>query len=550
MEPWLGRYRFATSEGEVWESREAYAAVFCDSAEAFESLLKSHLSPLGVQVLWIEDIQTLACWQDQDGQDKRATVLAASVSSLNRVALLSADGTPVSSAYLTITEHDFGIQPGQSSTPTWEQDWIGPELKSLIFGPVGKTPTPRTYFIVDATSRKEVVGTFDLEADSHDVPLQCLFKGNAVEELKEAAPYLIDMTLPEGAWDDSVLVPRFHKDFFRKHWGQNTGIFIRTHAPFPEVLAHFRRFPRIQVEADRRWVYFRFWDPRIAPTYFDSIRSTPEKAAQWFDMRGEHRIEQIIGDQADSGRAWSITPDWQVLTGFASKGQPMLSEDEIKGFQKYISHMRDNEIASHIAREATREQKITPNMRELVFISRSTYASMGFKSIGDIKNLALADFVFGVHFHNTILLKTLSIPTDDGSTASVYYSIMEGRVKALNFAKPCQSIFERNLSDTLDLERCASIISEISDASSLHNNYIRSLASAQNFPAAPSIQQRLFQIAQVYLGEAFHVDPRYRWLESKILSEKTDEGTSLNLLTCICDRIATTNFVEGKGVFL
>ncbi|MFV0410175.1 MAG: hypothetical protein ACK5LJ_10920, partial [Paracoccus sp. (in: a-proteobacteria)] len=84
MEPWLGRYRFATSESEVWESREAYAAVFCDSVEAFEYLLKSHLLSLGVQVLWIEDIQPLADWQDQHGNDERAAALAASVSSLNR----------------------------------------------------------------------------------------------------------------------------------------------------------------------------------------------------------------------------------------------------------------------------------------------------------------------------------------------------------------------------------------------------------------------------------------------------------------------------------
>ena len=116
-----------------------------------------------------------------------------------------------------------------------------------------------------------MVGEFDLDNDRLGIPLKCLFKGDKGEELKEAAPYLLDMTLPEEVLGNFDHVSSFHKDFFGKLWGQDTGIFIRTTAKFDEVWNHFRRFTKVQMEEDRRWVFFRFWDPRTISTFLEVL---------------------------------------------------------------------------------------------------------------------------------------------------------------------------------------------------------------------------------------------------------------------------------------
>lgn len=173
-------------------------------------------------------------------------------------AWIGVDGKPEKESYLTITEHEFEPLPDQSGIPFWDQDWIAPELKDLLFGQSDGGLPLRTYFIVDATLRKNITGIFDL--DAVDVPVECLFKGEAAEELREVAPYLINMTLPEGAWGDKDKVPAFHQDFFKKHWEQNTGVFIRSTASMDKVWGHFRKFTRVS-DKNNKIVYFRFWVP-------------------------------------------------------------------------------------------------------------------------------------------------------------------------------------------------------------------------------------------------------------------------------------------------
>ena len=260
---------------------------------------------------------------------------------------------PPPPSYLTIREHHIEPLPDQSGIPFWDQEWIAPELKELLFGPSEEKETElKTYFIVDAALRKKVTGFFDL--DKVKLPVRCLFKGEAAQTLKQHAPYLIDMSLPEGALEDRDLVPDFHKDFFKKHWEQGTGIFIRSKASMDQVLKHFRRFTRIQVEEDKRWVLFRFWDPRIAPHYFESIEDSPEKALQWGALRDGGRIEQIIGKcEDDSDRAWRVIPSWDNLKGVTAPALPMLSNLELEGFVKYKKKAFINELLIYFKEKDT-----------------------------------------------------------------------------------------------------------------------------------------------------------------------------------------------------
>ena len=150
----------------------------------------------------------------------------------------------------------------------------------------------RTYLIVDAGLRTKVRIIYDL--DQLDVPVRSLVRPDKAEELREVAPYLIDMTLPESAWDDRAQVPEFHIDFIANHWDQGTGIIVRTSADMDAVWTHFHQFVRVQVEETQEWLFFRFWDPRTAPTYFVSINTQPEKVAKWHKLQTQAQIHQII----------------------------------------------------------------------------------------------------------------------------------------------------------------------------------------------------------------------------------------------------------------
>ncbi|MEL6750277.1 MAG: DUF4123 domain-containing protein, partial [Pseudomonadota bacterium] len=176
---------------------------------------------------------------------------------------------PPQPSYLEITEHTIPPLPDQSDKPRWEQDWITSELKDLLFGQPDPQAPLRTYLIVDATLRTRISGIFDL--DLQDVPVRSLVRSQRAEDLREVAPYLVDMTLPEGAWDDRRQVPNFHLDFFARHWQQGTGILVRTTADMDAVWTHCHPFVRVQVEATQEWVFSRFWEGTWVLDFFTAF---------------------------------------------------------------------------------------------------------------------------------------------------------------------------------------------------------------------------------------------------------------------------------------
>ena len=274
FQAWVGKccLRQIDGAGEY----QCEAAVWADSADTFRARLAQHLESRRFELLWIEACLPVHQSLYRHGNPHITGPLAHAVHAQHHVELsrfvAGGDyGEPEPENYLTITEHTFEPLPDQTGIPSWDQEWIAPDLKDLLFGQPEDGPRLRTYFILDATLRKNITGVFDLDSGLVDVPFRCLFKGDAAEELKESAPYLIDMTLPEGAWEDRDLVPSFHKDFFKHHWGQPTGLFIRSPALMAEVWGHFRKFTRIRMEEDGRWVYFRFEDPRTLSAFVEAL---------------------------------------------------------------------------------------------------------------------------------------------------------------------------------------------------------------------------------------------------------------------------------------
>ena len=65
-------------------------------------------------------------------------------------------------------------------------------------------------------------------------------------------------------------------------------------------------------------------------------------------MRNKNRIETLIGNQTDSEDAFCIIPEWGNYKGSSSIRQPMLSNAEMKGFERYCQYKLITKVSREI----------------------------------------------------------------------------------------------------------------------------------------------------------------------------------------------------------
>lgn len=278
-------------------------------------------------------------------------------------------------------------------------DDIGIWLSGLLFG-VGEEEADalRTYLIVDATLRKDVTGAFDL--DQLDVPCVCLFQGAAADSLADAAPYIIDLTPPDDA---EVRMPRAISNFISRHWGRNTGIVMRSSASIEELRRHLRYFIRMQREDTGDWVLFRFWDGRVALSYFEYLAQNEARAAAWFRDGDKAIVSEIIVEGDSRCHAWIIrhghsTPGARIAGPRTAK----LSVKEIAALMSasenafYRNAARD--LAGYVANESFyAKADIIVRTAYLKAIGRFAH-SQNFQTRRSIVSLGLISLVLGLGF--------------------------------------------------------------------------------------------------------------------------------------------------------
>ena len=135
-------------------------------------------------------------------------------------------------------------------------------------------PPMGTYAVLDAGKMPYLL-TASLQGSG--LEYASLFQGEAQEELKERAPYLV--RLEEG------------NDFTRKLftqlnpplglWDKELGIYLRSRASFMQLRKHLRKFTRIQ-DQNRKWFLFRFWDSRASFEIFRMIRENKDDVFNFF----------------------------------------------------------------------------------------------------------------------------------------------------------------------------------------------------------------------------------------------------------------------------
>lgn len=145
------------------------------------------------------------------------------------------------------------------------------ELALACGDPTGVQPL-HTYAILDGA---KVAGLPELLAAS-GLEHRCLFKGKAYDDLKDVAPWIIQ--LEEGNGFTRNLFTR--SDALWHLWGTDPGIYIRSRVTLDQMWRHFRKFTKVYT-SDAKWLYFRFWEPEILGDYL-TIQSGSQKVHNRF----------------------------------------------------------------------------------------------------------------------------------------------------------------------------------------------------------------------------------------------------------------------------
>ncbi len=169
-------------------------------------------------------------------------------------------------------------------TPLENVPWLDSQLKPELFGQKNSKKL-NTYLIIDAARYRQcgLMKPLDL---IDEMPVECLYTGEAATTYRDNAPYLIDMTLSEQAYNDTSRVPQFHRKIIDECWPQSVGIFIRTSASMEQVHKHFRKLLKIQDQANDKLLNFHFYDPQVLSFLLPFISNKPSYISHWFDIEG------------------------------------------------------------------------------------------------------------------------------------------------------------------------------------------------------------------------------------------------------------------------
>lgn len=278
----------------------------------------------------------------------------------------------------------FGINHPETVPDALREPLFGqPEPTTAEVDPTQITPL-LTYAILDAAKISGLPELLDASGLEH----RCLFKGNAYDELKDVAPWIVQIedgnsftrnlfTLSDAVWH---------------LWDSEPGIYIRSRGTLDEMWAHFRKFTRVKDE-DGKWFYFRFWEPR-----------------EFAGIMGQDGMEHLIHPSKGYGIHAIYAPT--CLKTYAVRS--MASEpEETPALVLKSSHRAsfDAHIESRFAQEFSEVLIATaPAHLEVLGVRKKTDTAtmvtaitgylkpLGFTKRSDIGRLASCALFYGTHF--------------------------------------------------------------------------------------------------------------------------------------------------------
>lgn len=137
------------------------------------------------------------------------------------------------------------------------------------------------YAILDGASIPELPG--QLSGDNPPAQHECLFPGALEADMIAVAPYLVRLD-PEAPFTDWLI---------ESGWGRHWGIFAHSRRDFQSIRHHFRSLTAVYDEAGQRYLYFRYYDPRVLRSVLPACQE-----AQLAEMFGPVEAYLLEGDSA------------------------------------------------------------------------------------------------------------------------------------------------------------------------------------------------------------------------------------------------------------
>ena len=256
-------------------------------------------------------------------------------------------------------------------------------LYEPLFGQPSGAPL-HTYAILDAAKVQNLPELLEVSGLKH----RCLFKGDAYDELKDVAPWIVQ--LEDGNAFTRNLFTRSDAPWHL--WDAEPGIYIRSGGTLDDMWTHFRKFTKVQDESGK-WFYFRFWEP---DGFIETIQQ--ESAA---GLLGKDNGLTIIAAYVPTRETTHAISPRVIVRG--ASGKFTLHDDHRAAFDARIENRFTQDFAETL-------QKTAPNRMNVLGVTKreqvtATVATMvaylkpfGFKKRSDIARMASCGLFYGTYF--------------------------------------------------------------------------------------------------------------------------------------------------------
>lgn len=153
------------------------------------------------------------------------------------------------------------------------------------------------YAILDGASIPGLLA--ELHGEHAPVQFECLFRGVLPPDMAEVAPYLVKIE-SDGKFTDWLI---------DGGWGNHWGIFAFSQLDFQSIRYHFRSLTRVYDETGKRYLFFRYYDPRVLRAFLPSCHG-PQLA----DMFGPVDYYLAEGEPASELWRYALEADALVAT--------------------------------------------------------------------------------------------------------------------------------------------------------------------------------------------------------------------------------------------
>ncbi len=133
-----------------------------------------------------------------------------------------------------------------------------------------------------------------------------MYEGASAVDLALVAPYLVRLPGESGLLEKLA----------REGWGKSWGIYLTSSLPLADLRHHLRRFLMVQVPGGK-WVYFRFFDPRVLRVYLPTC--TEQERRDFFGPIGNYLVE---GERESTLLSFTAGSKDAVLRALASAAGP------------------------------------------------------------------------------------------------------------------------------------------------------------------------------------------------------------------------------------